>query len=494
MLLHTEAQADAAYLALKARDARFDGHFFVGVSSTGVYCRPVCRVRTPKRENCRFFQTPAQAEAARFRPCMKCRPEIAPGLSHTDSSRCLADTAATLISAAVHAGQPLPMPALAARLGVTDRHLRRIFQATHGVSPLDHLATQRLLLAKQLLTDTTLPITQVALASGYASLRRFNAAFVERYRFQPTQLRRASATNLPPSAPDTGPVLRLAYRPPLDAELLFGHYARRVMPGVEAVDGLALRRTLAWGHGDSRLQGWIALRLLPERHEVQLQAAPSLAPVLGALLQRVRQALDLDADPERIDPVLARLPVPHRPGARLPGAFCGFEAAVRVVLGQQVTVKAARTLTQRLVARFGEPMATPWPDLDRLFPSAATLAAADPADIGTLGIVRQRVKALQALAAAVAAGEITLHPGAPLQPTLDALCALPGIGDWTAQVIAMRALGWPDAWPASDIGLMNTLGSRDPKHITALAEPWRPWRAYAVMRLWHHVETLEAPR
>jgi AraC family transcriptional regulator of adaptative response / DNA-3-methyladenine glycosylase II len=289
-------------------------------------------------------------------------------------------------------------------------------------------------------------------------------------------------------------VLRLAYRPPLDAELLFGHYARRVVPGVEAVDGLALRRTLAWGHGDSRLQGWIALRLLPERHEVQLQAAPSLAPVLGALLQRVRQALDLDADPERIDPVLARLPVPHRPGARLPGAFCGFEAAVRVVLGQQVTVKAARTLTQRLVARFGQPMATPWRDLDRLFPSAATLAAADPADIGTLGIVRQRVKALQALAAAVAAGEITLQPSAPLQPTLDALCALPGIGDWTAQVIAMRALGWPDAWPASDIGLMNTLGSRDPKHITALAEPWRPWRAYAVMRLWHHVETLEAPR
>ncbi len=494
MLLHTEAQADAAYLALKARDARFDGRFFVGVTSTGVYCRPVCRVRTPKRENCRFFPTPAQAEAAAFRPCMKCRPEIAPGLSHTDSSRSLADTAATLISAAVHAGQPLPMPVLAARLGVTDRHLRRIFQATHGVSPLDHLATQRLLLAKQLLTDTTLPVTQVALASGYASLRRFNAAFVERYRFQPMQLRRAAGTAAASSAPDSGPVLRLAYRPPLDAELLFGHYARRAMPGVEAVDGLALRRTLAWAHDGGVLQGWIALRLRPERHEVQLQAAPSLAPALGALLQRVRQALDLDADPERIDPVLARLPVPHRPGARLPGAFCGFEAAVRVVLGQQVTVKAARTLTQRLVARFGQPLTTSWPDLDRLFPSAATLAAADPADIGTLGIVRQRVKALQALATAVAAGEIALHPGAPLQPTLDALCALPGIGDWTAQVIAMRALGWPDAWPASDIGLMNTLGSRDPKHITTLAEPWRPWRAYAVMRLWHHVETSESPR
>ena len=473
--------ADAAYLALKARDARFDGRLFVGVTSTGVYCRPVCRVRTPRRENCRFFDTPAQAEAAAFRPCMKCRPEIAPGLSQMDSSRALADTAARWIEHAVHSGEGIDLASLATRLGVTDRHLRRIFQAAHGVAPHAYLTTQRLLLAKQLLTDTAQPVTQVALASGFESLRRFNAAFVERYRFNPTQLRRTGAS---PSQ-----LLRLAYRPPYDTEAVLGFFAARLVAGVEEVEGLTLRRTLGWAHRGQRITGWISAHFVPERHEVHLATSDSLAPMLGAVLQRVRQGLDLDADPSRIDPVLAALPVPLRPGTRVPGAMDGFEAAVRVILGQQVTVKAARTLTQRLVARFGDPVQTPFPALTRVFPSAEQIAAAAPDAIGTLGIVRQRVGALQALARAVVAGEITLHRGAPLEATLDALRALPGIGDWTAQVIAMRALAWPDAWPATDIGLYNALGSRDPKHITALAEAWRPWRAYAVLRLWHHLET-----
>ncbi|MBL8306644.1 MAG: DNA-3-methyladenine glycosylase 2 family protein [Rubrivivax sp.] len=475
--------ADAAYLAVKARDARFDGRLFVGVTSTGVYCRPVCRVRTPRRENCRFFDTRAQAEAAAFRPCMKCRPEIAPGLSHTDSSRTLADTAARCIEHAVHGGEALTLPQLATRLGVTDRHLRRIFAAAHGVSPHDYLTTQRLLLAKQLLTDTPQPVTQVALASGFDSLRRFNAAFLERYRFNPTQLRREGAL------PRAATALRLAYRPPYDIEAVLGFFARRQVMGVEQVEGLAVRRTLGWTHRGERVAGWLDGRFVPERHEVHVTASASLAPVLGAVMQRVRQGLDLDADPALIDPVMALLPVPARPGARLPCGMDGFETAVRVVLGQQVTVKAARTLVQRLVTRFGTPIATPFPGLTHLFPDAAALAAADPADIGTLGIVRQRVKALQALAAAVAGGEIALHRSAPLAATLEALRALPGIGDWTAQVIAMRALAWPDAWPASDIGLMNALGTRDAKRVTEIAEPWRPWRAYAVMQLWHHLET-----
>jgi AraC family transcriptional regulator, regulatory protein of adaptative response / DNA-3-methyladenine glycosylase II len=472
--------ADSAYLALKTRDARFDGRLFVGVTSTGVYCRPVCRVRTPRRENCRFFDTPAQAEAAAFRPCMKCRPEIAPGLSQMDSSRTLADTAARWIEHAVHSAQDIDIAAMADKLGVTDRHLRRIFQAAHGVAPHAYLTTQRLLLAKQLLTDTTQPITQVALASGFASLRRFNAAFVERYRFNPTQLRREGAP--------AQPVLRLAYRPPYDVDAVLGFFAARQLPGVEQVQGLMLRRTLAWVHQGQPVAGWIEAHFEPERHEVHLGTSASLAPVLGAVLQRVRQGLDLDADPSLIDPVLATLLVPRRPGTCLPGASDGFEAAVRVVLGQQVTVKAARTLTARLVARFGEPIDTPFAGLTHLFPSAHTLASAQAQDIGTLGIVRQRVGALQALARAVAAGELQLHRGAPLEATLDALRALPGIGEWSAQVIAMRALAWPDAWPATDIGLFNALGSRDPRHITAMAEAWRPWRAYAVLRLWHHLE------
>ena len=473
---------DAAYLAFKARDARFDGRIFVGVTSTGVYCRPVCRVRTPRRENCRFFDTRAQAEAAAFRPCMKCRPEIAPGLSQMDSSRTLADTAARWIEHAVHSGEGVALPTLAAKLGVTDRHLRRIFQATHGVAPHEYLTTQRLLLAKQFLTDTTQAVTQVALASGFDSLRRFNAAFAERYRFNPTQLRREGA------APSSSMALRLAYRPPYDVQAVLGFFVRREVRGVEQVEGLTLRRTVGWLHRGTRVTGWISARFVPEKNEVHVDASASLTPVLGAVMQRVRQGLDLDADPALIDPAMSLLPVPLRPGTRLPGVMDGFEGAVRVILGQQVTVKAARTLVQRLVDRFGEPISTPYPALTHVFPHAQAIAAADPEVIGKLGIVRQRVKALQALAAAVADGSLLLHRGAPLEPMLDALRALPGVGEWTAQVIAMRALAWPDAWPASDIGLMNALGSRDPKHITLLAEPWRPWRAYAVMRLWFELE------
>ncbi|HNT39132.1 MAG TPA: Ada metal-binding domain-containing protein [Rubrivivax sp.] len=476
--------ADAAYLAVKARDARFDGRLFVGVTSTGVYCRPVCRVRVPRRENCRFFETRAQAEAAAFRPCLKCRPEIAPGLSAMDSSQQLAAVAARQIAHAVHAGEALALPALAARLGVSDRHLRRIFQAAHGVSPHAYLDTQRLLLAKQLLTDTALPVTEVALASGFSSLRRFNAAFAERYRLAPTGLRKARSAARTPSAP-----LRLAYRPPYDHEALLAFFAARQLGGVEAVDGLELRRTLGWTHEGKRLHGWIACRFMPARNEVHVQTAAALAPVLGAVLQAVRQALDLDAEPSRIDPVLATVPGPPRAGTRLPGAFDGFELAVRVILGQQVTVKAARTLTGRLVARFGTPVRTPWPELDRVFPDAPTLAAASAGAIGELGIVRQRVRALQALAAEVAAGRLALHRAAALDETLAALRALPGVGEWTAQLIAMRALAWPDAWPAADIGLMNALGTRDPRQVAACAEAWRPWRAYAVMKLWHLQES-----
>ena len=479
---------DAAYLALCTRDARFDGRLFVGVTSTGVYCRPVCRVRTPRRAHCRFFCSRALAEAAAFRPCLKCRPEIAPGLSAMDSSRSLADSAALMLEQAVHDGDAASLPAIARRLGVTDRHLRRIFQATHGVAPRDYLATQRLLLAKQLLTDTHLPVTQVALASGFASLRRFNAAFADRYRLAPTRLRREGAGSRA-AADGAGLPLRLAWRPPLDAPALIGFFARRQLRGVEEVHGLELRRTVAWPHGGARLTGWLAARLVPERNELHLTVAPSLAPVLGALLRRVRQVFDLDADAAAIDAALATLPLPARGGVRLPGALDGFETAVRVVLGQQVTVQAACTLAQRLAERFGSPVETPWPGLTRVFPAAATIAAAAAEDIGRLGIVRQRVAALQALARAVADGRLALQRGAPLQPTLDALRALPGVGDWTAQLIAMRVLAWPDAWPAADSVLLKALGTCDPKAATARAEAWRPWRAYAVMRLWQHLET-----
>lgn len=485
------ASAQAHYAALRARDARFDGRLFVGVTSTGIYCRPVCRVRTPLLRNCRFFGNAASAERAGFRPCLRCRPELAPGLAFVDSSRALALSAARLLSQSVLEGEDLALPAIAARLGVTDRHLRRIFAAEHGVSPLDYLVTQRLLHAKQLLTDTDLPVTQVALASGFASVRRFNAAFADRYRLAPTALRRERGT-LPRG--DAALRVRLGYRPPYDIAGLLCFVARRQVDGIEQVDESAgaWRRTLAFGHHGRTVAGWIAARFVPDRHEVEVAVAPALVPALGPVLQRLRHGLDLDADPALVDPALATLPGAPVPGIRLPGALDGFEAAVRVILGQQVSVAAARTLTRRLVDAFGEPVATPFPDLTRLFPTAARIAAADPGALGRLGIVRQRVRALQALAAAVHGGAIALHPGAPLAATLEALRALPGVGEWTVQLIALRALGWPDAFPASDLGVLDALaprlGGRDPKAAEAASAAWRPWRGYAVMRLWQSLE------
>jgi AraC family transcriptional regulator of adaptative response / DNA-3-methyladenine glycosylase II len=477
----TTLQPDAAYLALRSRDARFDGRLFVGVTSTGIYCRPVCRVRTPRAEHCRFFGSAAGAEHAGFRPCLRCRPEQAPGLSRVDSPQVLAHEAARLLDACAHRGDPLPLTLLAERLGVTDRHLRRIFQATLGVAPLAYLQTRRLLLAKQLLTDTALPVADVALATGYASPRRLHAALASRYRLSPTALRRGRS-----AAAGDALAFHLGYRPPYDVAGVLRFLSQRAIPGLEAVQGDTWLRTLVV---DER-RGWITAQVEPQRQRVRVTLAPALAGVAGGVLQRVRQALDLDAEPALIDPVLATLPCPPVPGLRVPNGLDGFETAVRVILGQQITVAAARTLVRRLVERFGTPLSTPFEALNRCFPSATALAQADPACIGELGIVRQRVRALQALAVEMAAGRLRLDASAPLAPTLAALQALPGIGEWSAQLIALRALAWPDAFPASDIGLLNALGHRDVAAARSAAEAWRPWRGYAVMRLWQTLETV----
>lgn len=517
-----DASDEGRYLALLARDARFDGHFFTGVTSTGIYCRPVCAVRTPRRDNCRFFTLAAQAERAGFRPCLRCRPELAPQAlrwSLQDASAVLVQQAVRLLDAPElwapapqQAAQAGAVARLAQRLGVSDRHLRRIFEAALGVSPLQYLQTRRLLTAKQLLTDTTMPVTDIALASGFASLRRFNAAFAGHYRLNPTQLRRSGADAAAPmqcsdtnatatqrsgasaTAGHTGE-LRLAWRPPLDVAALLAFFARRQLHGVEWVlpDGAGpiLRRTVRLAPGCTgqprEIIGWISARFDGSRHLLLLQASDSLYPVLPLVIRRVRALLDLDADPAAINAVLH----PHFPqgdGLRLPGAFDGFELAVRAVLGQQVTLAAARTLGQRLVERLGQTIATPWPELQRLFPAPATLAATDGAVLGQMGIVRQRQAAIVALARAVDGGQLALHDGADLEKTTAALCALPGIGDWTAQYIAMRVLRWPDAFPSGDVALHKALGLQGQKNparaATAVAQAWRPWRSYALLRAW----------
>jgi AraC family transcriptional regulator of adaptative response / DNA-3-methyladenine glycosylase II len=487
------APDDSRYLALCSRDARFDGQFFTGVTSTGIYCRPVCAVRTPRREHCRFFTLAAQAESAGFRPCLRCRPEVAPqalAWSVQDASSILVQQALRLIDTpqAWDTPEGLGVARLAQRLGVSDRHLRRIFEAALGVSPLQYLQTRRLLLAKQLLTDTRLPVTQVALSSGFGSVRRFNAAFAAHYGLNPSQLRRAGAPAAPGDAGLCGSI-RLAYRPPLDVPALLAFFAQRQFTGVECADPAngTLRRTVRLQAGSRELTGWMAARFDTARHQVWLQTSEHLAPALAQVIARVRAMLDLDADPAAIHAVLGAA-FPGTEGLRVPGAFDGFELAVRAVLGQQITVAAARTLGQRLVERLGEPVATPWPDLQRLFPSPATLAQAEGEVLGQLGIVRQRQAAIVALARAVDCGQLALHPGADVAATTQALCQLPGIGDWTAQYIALRALRWPDAFPAGDVALHKALGvqgqPQPARAATALAQAWRPWRGYAVLRAW----------
>jgi AraC family transcriptional regulator of adaptative response / DNA-3-methyladenine glycosylase II len=492
--------SDACYLALKAHDARFDGCFFTGVSSTGIYCRPVCRVRTPKRENCRFFQLAAQAEQAGFRPCLRCRPELAPRLflpgatqtpawSMQDASSILAVQAAARMDApSASSTHPLTIQNLADKLGISDRHLRRIFESQFGVSPLQYLQTRRLLTAKQLLTDTPLPVSRVADMSGFASVRGFNAAFAKHYGLNPTQLRRTGEAGHAAARRD-GLRVRLAYRPPYDVTAMLRFFALRQITGLEAIslEHNSLAKTMALPHHKQIVTGWVVAQFDKARCQVDLQVSQGLSEVLPEVITRVRALLDLDADPQAINQAL-QTDFPEGDGLRVPGTLDGFELAVRAVLGQQITVAAARTLADRLVARFGAPIETPVNGLSRLFPAARALADATGDELGSLGIVKTRQAAIQALASAVASGQLCLDAGVDIHTTLLQLQALPGIGDWTAQYIAMRAMRWPDAFPAGDVALhkaLGVMGQPKPAQVALAASlAWQPWRAYAVVRAW----------
>ncbi|PZP30395.1 MAG: adenosine deaminase [Roseateles depolymerans] len=485
-----DLSADAAYAALSARDARFDGRLYVGVTSTGIYCRPVCRVRLPRRENCRFFASAAQAEAAAFRPCLRCRPELAPrplAWTTTDASRTLAAQAAAWLDAC--SDPAASVEDLAAHLGITSRHLRRIFAAEHGVTPLQYLQTRRLLLAKALLTDTPLPVAQVAEAAGFASLRSFNAVFAGHYRLAPTALRRASG----PLTACGEPALRLAYRPPLAVDALLRFLAARGMPGVEQVDPAArsISRSLRLRHAGGWVSGRLVLRFDPVRPQVLLSPCSALWAAVGSLVPLVRRWLDLDADPVAIDAGLGAL-AEATPGLRLPGCLDRFELMVRAVLGQQITVAAARTLAGRLVARFGEPLAAAQvaPGVERLFPTPERLARAAVADLAELGLIRRRAEALITIAQRWPELEPELSCSAP-GLALERLCQLPGVGPWTASYMLMRGWSWPDAFPPGDVVLRRMLGTPGappltPRAYADAAERFRPYRSYAVLHLWNN--------
>jgi AraC family transcriptional regulator of adaptative response / DNA-3-methyladenine glycosylase II len=474
----------ACYRAISTRDARFDGRLFVGVKTTGIYCRPICPARTPKFENVSFYPSAAAAQEAGFRPCLRCRPETSPELAFWRGTSNTVSRALALIEAG--GLDEADVERLANRLGVGARQLRRLFRQHVGASPIAVAQTRRVLLAKQLIHETSLPMAEVALASGFNSIRRFNETFLQMFGRSPATLRHGRDK----VKREAGALsVRLAYRPPYDWDAMLSFLEARAIPGVESVSGQAYRRTIALGGQCG------AISVAPaDKNRIDVSVRfPDLA-ALPQIIARVRRVFDLSADPDTIgahlslDPVLAPL-VSARPGLRVPGAWDGFELAVRAIFGQQITVPAATRLLGRLVEAYGESLPTMIHDgegLSHLFPTAADLAAADLAD---LGMPKARAMSVTSLAAALCADPAIFGRGASLEEAIVKLRSLPGIGEWTAQYIAMRELREPDAFPAADIGLMRAMADADgrrpsPAELLSRAEAWRPWRAYAALHLW----------
>jgi len=466
-----------------SRDARFDGLFFTAVTSTRIYCRPVCPAPPPKPENVRYYGSAAAAEAAGFRPCLRCRPELSPGNDAWQrGDHVIARTLKLMDSGAF---DELTVDEMAERVGLGARQLRRLFVERLGAPPVSVHATRRLLFAKQLLTETTMPVTEVALASGFRSLRRFNAAFLQANRMAPRDLRRH-----PSATTGDAITLRLGYRPPYDFEAILTFLRGRALPGVEMVDEHSYARVF----GTPDAPGWLRLSQWPGReHALRLELhCPQPAQMLG-VVGKLRRMFDLDASPQSISDALRESPVLRpmlrkRPGLRLPGGWDGFEIAVRAILGQQVSVAAARTLATRIVHKFGTPVAAPLPGLERLFPGPELLV---DADLRSIGLTTARAATVRGVAQALLDGQIDFRSEQPLEEFVERWIALPGIGEWTAHYMAMRALSHPDAFPAADLILRRAAAGTGPelstKALTSLAEAWRPWRAYSVMHLWRSV-------
>jgi AraC family transcriptional regulator, regulatory protein of adaptative response / DNA-3-methyladenine glycosylase II len=474
---------EACFRVFQTRDARFDGRIYVGVTSTGIYCRPICPARGAKLENCRFFASAAAAQEAGFRPCLRCRPETAPDLASWRGTSNTVSRALALIADGGLDGGEAGVDALAERLGVGGRQLRRLFQQHLGASPIAVAQTRRVLFAKQLIHETRMPMAEVALASGFGSVRRFNETFRRLFRRPPSAIRRKTASGPAPA----GVTLRLRYKPPYDWDAMLAYLEARAIAGVEEVAGGVYRRTVS----HEGTLGTVEVAHEPARHNLAVTVRfPSVA-ALPAIVARVRRVFDVGADIETIgahlsrDPFLAKL-VALRPGLRAPGAWDGFELAVRAVLGQQVTVVAARKLAGQLVTLCSETLADAPAPLSLAFPSAERVAAAD---LTPLGMPGARKAALKALAEAAQADPHLFRPFGTIEEAIARLRSIRGIGEWTAQYIALRALRETDAFPASDIGLLRGAarhkGARPtPAALLRQAEPWRPWRAYAAQHLW----------
>lgn len=464
--------------AREAKDARFDGLFFTAVRSTKIYCRPVCPAPTPKRHNISYYPTAAAAAAAGYRPCLRCRPELSPE-ANTRGGEDAAQRALALI--ADGALQDESIESLAKHLGISGRQLRRVFLTYTGASPIAVHTTRRLLLAKQLLTETSLPVIQVALAAGFKSLRRFNAAFLESCGMAPTAIRRQRT-----EMPSDTMTLRLGYRPPLDFTAMLAFLAKRAIPGIEQVGIASYERVI----GPIEASTWIRVTANPEKPELRLEISDADPRTIPDIVRRVRRVFDLDADLNAVhavlgdEPLLAKAIKTH-PGMRVPGGWDGFEVAVRAVLGQQISVVAATTLVRRLVDSYGAHRDNPRLGLDRAFPLPERLV---DAPLEKIGLPTARAATIRALATAVIERRIAFGAGQRLDEFVARFIALPGIGPWTAHYVAMRALSHPDAFVSGDLVLQQVLGGDkrlSERETEARSQAWRPWRAYAVLHLWH---------
>ena len=480
----------ALYAALLARDARFDGRFFVGVSSTGVYCRPICRVKAPKFENCAFFATAAEAEQAGYRPCLRCRPELAPGSSPMDASSSLARAAA--LSIEENCGDGESLEAVAARFGCTARHLRRVFEAEYRVSPVRWRLTCRLLLAKNLLAETALPVVDIAAASGFGSLRRFNDAFKKYYKMSPSEMRRSAAMK---RSNDGAVTVSLGYRPPYLWDEILRFFAARAIPGVETVRGGAYMRAVRFAGGGADAAdvcGWFAVSHNPAKNALDVTLCETLLPVLPRLLSRVRAMFDLYCEPSEIYAELSPMneikPGLCRLGTRVPGCFDAFEMAARAVLGQQITVRAASALAGRIAAAFGAPVETGVEGLTRTFPppeAILSLEGGAERRLGELGVISARAAAMRTIAEKLVKREINLGLCPSPEEEIKKLLEIRGVGSWTACYIAMRAMSWTDAFLETDAGIKKALAGYTPKELLKMSEEWKPWRSYATVNIWN---------
>lgn len=477
---------ESCYRAVQTRDARFDGKFFTAVKTTGIYCRPICPARTPYRTSVIFFQSAAGAQEAGFRPCLRCRPEISPYINAWHGTSNTVSRALTLIEGGALDSDSVD--ALADRLGIGERQLRRLFQKHIGASPISVAQTRRILLAKQLLHETDLSMANIAMAAGFGSIRRFNEIFQQLYGESPTILRRAVNNNAGGGAFESI-TIKLYYKEPYDWNAILDFLSHRAIPGVEHVTNSKYARTIQFDDstGTIEIEKGNGPYLLNTIRIAKLNALPFI-------ISRIRRLFDLGADPAAIgahlseDPILAPL-VKARPGIRVPGAWDGFELAIRAILGQQITVTAATKLAGKLVNEYGKPFennSSGINELTRIFPSPEVLAHAD---LATLGMPKTRAKTLSTMAAHIADNPMLFSSHQNLDDAIETLCNLSGIGEWTANYIAMRELREPDAFPAADVGLLKAMADKDgkrptPKELLKRSEAWRPWRAYATFYLW----------